>query len=136
MCRVRNEAYFLPGGIDEGKTTLWTQHRQRQSGESCPGPDIRDRSPVQISVNREAVEKVVGHHVLTFGDCSEVVGAVPFLELVEKLQQARGIGLCQLDAHTLCVVGETMNGVQRVLRGVLQPNGGLLPYLEIKRLSN
>src|SRR5579859_7188482 len=112
MRRVRHKTYFLPSGIDERKTTLRTEHRQWQSGEPCPRPDIRDRGPVQISVDREAIEKVVGHHVLTLGDCREVVGAVPLLELVEKLQQARGIRLCQLDSHALCIEGETMNGIQ------------------------
>ena len=103
------------------------QHRQRQSGEARACPDIRDRRTVQIGVDGQAVEQVVGHHVLTPGNGGEVIGAVPLFELVEKLQQARGVGLSELDSHALRVVGEAVNGAHRfaaILGGYATTTGG------------
>jgi DNA-binding response OmpR family regulator len=110
---VIDEADLFARRIYERKPTFRIEYGERQAGEAGTCADVRYGSTVEVRLNREAVEEVVRHHVLTLGDGREVVGAVPPLELVQELQQARGVALGKRDAHILRVVYETMRGTQK-----------------------
>jgi DNA-binding response OmpR family regulator len=109
---VRHKADLFAGGVDERKAASWVQHCERQTWETSARAHICYCDALQISVNGEAVEEVMRHHILTLGDGGKVIGTVPLFELIQKLHESRRIGPRHLDTHTLRITYETINQAQ------------------------
>src|SRR6185437_7921531 len=108
MRHVRHETYLLARRINESKAALRVQHCQRQPRKSRASTDVRDGRPLKVCLDGQTIEQMMRDHLLALGNGSQVIGAVPSLELIQELLQTRGVVLGQSDTHTLCVVNESV----------------------------
>lgn len=126
MSGMIDEADLLAGRVDQHEAAFGIQDRQRQPGESGAGPDVGNPGAVQVTLDREAIQEVVGHHFFPVPNGREVIGTVPALQLVQQLLQPGGVACRQLDAHTFGIAYETMVGAQGTFCGYWTKNVRLL----------
>lgn len=67
---------------------------------------------MQIVLHREAIEKMVRHHLLSLGDGREVIRAVPMFQLVQQSHQQQRIVLAQGHSDTGSIADERFDSAQ------------------------
>jgi hypothetical protein len=79
-----------------------------QAWKSGTGSDVRDPLSHEVRVDREAVEQVMGEHLLAAFDPGQVERAVPALKLIEKRAQTRTVCGRQSDAQRCSIAQQAL----------------------------
>src|SRR5690606_4843242 len=87
QCRsLKNKAGFLAVTVDEPELLLWKADGKRNAGQAGAGADIGNRTGIDERRQREAVQDVQIQNVLDTANAAQVVGLVPFVQLLEVAQ--------------------------------------------------
>jgi len=116
---VLHKADLLAVGINERKAPLRVQHGQRQTGKSRAGANIRHARSLQIRMNGETVEQMMSQHLVAVADGGEVVGAVPALQLIEQVNEPRGIRITECDTESRGALDQVFDYAQKSSRRMI-----------------